>query len=86
LSAVVIFAMHGLSTFKLIAIVLANFMLAKFFGSSKSGPLTVWALNLAALFTSEISDGYRYSALHPMLAALVSFAFIVAFLPTELRT
>jgi hypothetical protein len=71
-AAVVIFAMHGLSTFKLLAIVLANFALATHFRSSKLGPLSVWVFNLVALFTTDLFDGYRYAALHPALSSLVS--------------
>lgn len=67
--------LHGASTLKILAILGANYLLAKYARS----PLTTWTFNAAVLFANEWYGGYHFAALHPSLASLVSPFFVLAF-------
>lgn len=62
--------LHGTSAFKVAAILLANYAIGQSLISSRALPLATWAFNIAVLFANEYYDGYKFSALHSMLAPL----------------
>lgn len=67
-----IFALHGLSALKILAILGVNYSIAKSSRGSTIGLIATWAFNITILFANETYDGYQYASLHPALASLVS--------------
>jgi protein-cysteine N-palmitoyltransferase HHAT len=65
--------LHGASALKVLAILGANYWIGKTTAGSVVGPAVSWAFNLGVLITNELADGYKFAALHPSLAYLVSF-------------
>ncbi|KAF9231522.1 MBOAT, membrane-bound O-acyltransferase family-domain-containing protein [Melanogaster broomeanus] len=65
--------LHGTSTLKIFVILTTNYFIGKGFGGSRIGPLVTWTFNFFVLFANERNEGYRFSDLHPSLAALDVF-------------
>ncbi|RYP71402.1 hypothetical protein DL769_004710 [Monosporascus sp. CRB-8-3] len=52
-------ALHGISAFKILAILYVNFQIATAL-PRKSVPAATWIFNIGILFTNDIFDGYRF--------------------------
>jgi len=74
LSIVMVVALHGSSSLKILAIISLNFIIAKKCKASFLGPLLTWLFNGMVLFSNELYHGYQFEVL-PGLSALVSFFF-----------
>ena len=66
-----LFGLHGASALKVLALLTANFALARAAGGRAFAPALTWAFNALVLFANERNAGYRFAALHPALGALV---------------
>ena len=66
-----LFALHGTSAIKVIAILYANFLIAQTCKGSKAGPVLTWAFNGFILYWNEIHQGHKFGNFHPQLAFLV---------------
>ncbi|KAI9001460.1 MBOAT-domain-containing protein [Trametes punicea] len=69
-SIIMLFALHGTSTFKIFLILSINYAIAKTCGASKANPVLTWAFNTFVLFAIERNSGFRFDSLHPYLAPL----------------
>ncbi|RYP54787.1 hypothetical protein DL768_000515 [Monosporascus sp. mg162] len=56
---VFLLALHGISAFKILAILYANFQIATAL-PRKSVPAATWIFNIGILFANDIFDGYRF--------------------------
>lgn len=65
--------LHGTSTIKILTILTINYYIGKGLRGSRIGPLITWIFNAFILFANERNEGYRFSSLHPSLAALDVF-------------
>ncbi|KAI6155414.1 MBOAT, membrane-bound O-acyltransferase family-domain-containing protein [Pisolithus tinctorius] len=65
--------LHGTSTIKILIILTVNYYIGKGLRGSRIGPLMTWIFNAFVLFANEWNEGYRFSSLHPSLAALDIF-------------
>ncbi|KAI6039919.1 MBOAT, membrane-bound O-acyltransferase family-domain-containing protein [Pisolithus marmoratus] len=65
--------LHGTSTIKILTILTVNYYIGKGLRGSRIGPLITWIFNASILFANERNEGYRFSSLHPSLAALDIF-------------
>lgn len=70
-SALFLLGLHGSSIVKILAILSANYAIARVCRGSKLGPILTWAFNVAVLFMNEWHDGYRFGAIHHSLEFLV---------------
>jgi hypothetical protein len=73
-SVLMLIALHGSSILKIIPILSVNFLIAKYCGASKLGPLSSWTFNVAILFLNDHYSGYSFGDLTPSLAHLVRFS------------
>ena len=71
-AVLMLFGLHGASAFKVLAILSANYALVRAAGGHRVAPLLAWVFNAAVLFANERNGGYRFAALHPVLASLVN--------------
>ena len=71
LSLIMVFVLHGTSTFKILLILSSNYYLAKTCRGSRLGPVLTWIFNLAVLFLNDYYNGYRYGEILPSLHILV---------------
>ncbi|EDR04007.1 uncharacterized protein LACBIDRAFT_191382 [Laccaria bicolor S238N-H82] len=69
-SLVMILALHGTSALKVLAIVSANYGIAKMCRGSRAGPALTWMFNAAVLFLNERYGGYRFGDMIPGLEYL----------------
>ncbi|KAE9408868.1 MBOAT-domain-containing protein [Gymnopus androsaceus JB14] len=69
-SILFLLGLHGSGTLKVVAILSANYMIAKTCKSSKMGPVLSWAFNIGMLFLNERYNGYRFAEIVPSLAFL----------------
>ncbi|KAG0199472.1 glycerol transporter [Mortierella sp. GBA30] len=69
-SAVYLYFMYGNSIIKIVAIVSANYAIAKLGGASRWMPVLTWIFNLGILFMNEKNQGYSFGTLHESLAWL----------------
>ncbi|EAU84610.2 glycerol transporter [Coprinopsis cinerea okayama7 len=69
-SLLMIVALHGVNSLKILTILTANYFIAKKCKGSKLGPLLTWVFNGAVLFANELSHGYRFGAVSASLAHL----------------
>ncbi|KAF9319830.1 glycerol transporter [Podila horticola] len=69
-SAIYLYFMYGNSIFKILAIVSANYAIAKLGGSARWMPAATWIFNLAILFMNEAYGGYRFGDMHSSLTWL----------------
>ena len=69
---IMLFALHGTGALKILAILYANYHIAKQTHRMPIGVPLTWMFNIAVIFSNEIYDGYRFAALHPALEPLVS--------------
>lgn len=69
-SLVMILALHGTSALKVLAIVSANYGIAKTCRGSRAGPALTWMFNAAVLFLNERYGGYRFGDIIPGLEYL----------------
>jgi hypothetical protein len=76
LSLLMIVALHGSSAIKILLIMAVNYLIAKKCRSSRLAPFLTWAFNGLVLFGNEIYSGYRFGAILPGLAALVSVSML----------
>ena len=74
-SVVMILALHGTSALKVLAIVSANYVIAKACRGSRAGPALTWMFNAAVLFLNERYHGYRFGDILPGLEYLVRLSF-----------
>ncbi|KAF7332366.1 hypothetical protein MKEN_00118400 [Mycena kentingensis (nom. inval.)] len=70
---VMIVALHGTSALKIFSILTGNYLIAKAFGASKSGPILCWMYNLLVLFLNDWCNGYRFGSIAEGLAFLDRF-------------
>lgn len=75
-SLAMIVALHGTSAAKVLAILTANYIIAKKCGGSKLNIALTWLFNVGVLFTNELFHGYKYGAIVPSLRYLDSFSGI----------
>jgi hypothetical protein len=61
-SAIFLAALHGFSTFKILAILYANYCIGTKLPRSYI-PAATWIFNVGTLFTNEFSKGYSYSTI-----------------------
>lgn len=80
-SVVVIFALHGLSGFKILAILAVNYSIAMASRGHITGIAFTWLFNIAILFANETYDGYKFGSIHPGLASLVGQTSIMLAVP-----
>ncbi|KAL1732281.1 MBOAT, membrane-bound O-acyltransferase family-domain-containing protein [Schizophyllum commune] len=73
LSLIMVFVLHGTSTFKILLILSSNYYLAKTCRGSGLGPVLTWIFNLAVLFLNDYYNGYRYGEILPSLHILDSY-------------
>ena len=66
-----ILVLHGTSALKVLAIVSANYAIAKACRGSRAGPALTWMFNAAVLFLNERYHGYRFGDILPGLEYLV---------------
>lgn len=71
-SLAMITALHGTSAIKLVAILTANYLIAKTWKGSSLTPLLTWVFNGGVLFANEVYHGYRFGHIIPSLEYLVS--------------
>ncbi|KAF9286455.1 glycerol transporter [Mortierella alpina] len=69
-AAVYLYFMYGSGILKIVAIVSANYAIAKLGGASRWMPALTWIFNLTILFLNESYRGYSFAALHDSLAWL----------------
>ena len=67
-----VFALHGTSALKILAILYANYHIAKCTHRMPIGVPATWIFNIAILFANELCNGYRFALLHPTFEPLVS--------------
>lgn len=67
----ILFLLHGVSAFKILAILLMNFQIPKKLGARRMTPYAIWAFNMAIMFANELCDGYQFGAMWSSLAFLV---------------
>ncbi|KAF2751844.1 glycerol:H+ symporter-like protein [Sporormia fimetaria CBS 119925] len=67
-SAIFIFALHGFSAFKILAILYMNYALAKKL-PKKYLPAATWIFNVGILFANELCRGYSYGKIVAFLLA-----------------
>ncbi|KAJ7068615.1 glycerol transporter [Mycena amicta] len=70
---VMVVALHGTSTLKILPILGGNYLIARAFGASKSGAIITWMYNLVVLFMNDWCQGYKFETLASPLAFLDSF-------------
>lgn len=67
-ASIVIVALHGTSTIKILLITSTSFIIGRVFGATKWNPIMTWTFNLAILFLNEYYKGYKFNAIGlPML-------------------
>ncbi|KJA25037.1 hypothetical protein HYPSUDRAFT_135165 [Hypholoma sublateritium FD-334 SS-4] len=76
LSILMIIALHGSSSAKILFIMSVNYLIAKRCRGSRLAPLLTWAFNVLVLFANDTYRGYQFAAIHPGLAFLDSFSGI----------
>ncbi|KAJ7498593.1 MBOAT, membrane-bound O-acyltransferase family-domain-containing protein [Mycena latifolia] len=72
-SIVMLVALHGTSTLKILPILTGNYFISKSFGGSKTGPICSWIFNLVVLFMNDWHSGYKFGNIAPSLAFMDSF-------------
>ncbi|KAG8784269.1 glycerol transporter [Serendipita sp. 397] len=72
-ATLLIIGLHGSSSFKVFAIIVINYLLAKRLGGLRIAPIILWTVNLLILFSNEYYDGYRFSSIHPSLDYLDTY-------------
>ncbi|KAI2468709.1 MBOAT-domain-containing protein [Annulohypoxylon bovei var. microspora] len=60
-------ALHGVSAFKILAILYANYQVATTL-PRKSVPIATWIFNIGTLFANELSKGYKFEAIATFIA------------------
>jgi D-alanyl-lipoteichoic acid acyltransferase DltB (MBOAT superfamily) len=70
ISILFLLGLHGIGTFKVVAILSANYTIAKMCKSSRLGPVLSWAFNIGILFMNEQYNGYRFGEIIPALGFL----------------
>ena len=70
-SVIMLLVLHGTSALKVLAILSANYAIAKACRGSKAGPALTWMFNAAVLFLNERYHGYRFGDIIPGLEYLV---------------
>ncbi|KAF9475454.1 MBOAT-domain-containing protein [Pholiota conissans] len=76
LSLLMIVALHGSSSIKILLIMAINYVIAKKCAGSRLAPLLTWTFNGLILFGNEVYSGYRFGAILPGLASLDDFSGI----------
>ncbi|KAF8963140.1 MBOAT, membrane-bound O-acyltransferase family-domain-containing protein [Flammula alnicola] len=76
LSILMIIALHGSSSLKILFIMSINYLIAKKCRGSRLAPLLTWLFNGLVLFANELYHGYRFGDILPGLAAMDSFSGI----------
>jgi hypothetical protein len=71
ISLIILFALHGISAFKVLLLLYLNYKLHSLTGNSRITPYLVWTLNIAILFCNEIFNGYKMGNIWSALAFLV---------------
>ncbi|KAF9554748.1 MBOAT-domain-containing protein [Agrocybe pediades] len=74
LSLIMVVALHGSSSVKILLIMAANYTIATKTAGSKLGPLLTWAFNGAVLFANEIYQGYSFGSILPILSFLDAYS------------
>lgn len=65
---------HGVSTVKILAIIIANYMIGSKVSNSKAGTIATWVFGIAILFANEKALGYPFTKYCPPLAFLDDYA------------
>lgn len=65
---------HGVSTFKILAIIAANFAIGQRLRDPRMGTIATWVFGIAILFANEKAEGYPFAKFCPPLAFLDSYA------------
>ena len=84
-SVVMILALHGTSALKVLAIVSANYVIAKACRGSRAGLALTWMFNGAVLFLNERYHGYRFGDILPGLEYLVRSRFLCVYVTYDFQ-
>lgn len=66
----ILFLLHGVSAFKILAILYVNYQIPSRLGASRITPFAVWTFNVGVMFANEIFDGYKFGRILPVLSLL----------------
>ncbi|KAF9061444.1 MBOAT, membrane-bound O-acyltransferase family-domain-containing protein [Rhodocollybia butyracea] len=69
-SILFLLGLHGSSAIKVIAVISANYVIAKSCKSSRMAPILTWVFNFGLLFLNDRYNGYRFGAFIPSLGFL----------------
>lgn len=80
-SLVFLFALHGVSSFKIVALLGLNYQIAqRYAGVPFWGPIAGWSFNVLVLVANKHFEGYPFRRLHSSLRFLVCVPFAAPFL------
>ena len=71
-SLTILILLHGVSAFKILAILYVNYRIPQSAKTSRFTPYLIWTFNISVLFCNEIFQGYKFGHVLPVLGLLVS--------------